>query len=47
MHRRRIAETNDHHDEERKKHHYKRAIDIYKMFVDIIAFEHEFAKSHL
>jgi TATA-binding protein-associated factor Taf7 len=47
MHRRRIVETNDRHDEERKKHHYKRAIDICKMLVDTIVFEHEFAKWHL
>ncbi len=47
MHRRRIAEKDNHHDEKRKKHHYERVIDICKTLVDIIIFKREFAKSHL
>ncbi len=47
MHRRRIAEKDNHHDEKRKKHHYKRVIDICKTLVDTMMFEHELAKSHL
>ena len=47
MHRRHTAETNDLRDEEQKTRHDERVNDICKTLVDIIEFEHKFAKQHL